>query len=154
MKNMIWPALVGLINMKNCHKQMVNTRRLYQLEEKICDDRSFQQISKQRTLKFLRQLTNIIWKNEKFGLDVPKIRFGPGVLYGKFTFSWCDGLNIELVESRRNILTLIHEIVHALGYDYHDRDFVEMELYLLMKYTPLNKNILYNTFNPLIDHAY
>lgn len=140
--------------MKNSYRQMVNTRRLYQLETKVSDDRTFSHLSKQRSLKFLRELTNIIWKSENIKLDIPEVRFGTGVSYGNLMYSWCDGLTVELAEKQRDVLTLIHELVHALGYDYHDRDFVEMELYLLMKYTPLNKNILYKTFNPLIEYAY
>lgn len=140
--------------MKNSYRQMVNTRRLYQLEKNICDDRTFRHISKQRSLKFLRELTKIIWRSEKFSLDVPEVRFGSGVSYGHLMYSWCDGLTVELVDGQRDVLTLIHELVHALGYDYHDRDFVEMELYLLMKYTPMNPDLLYNKFNPLIEYAY
>jgi len=140
--------------MKNSYRQMINTRRLYKLEHKLCDDGTFRHLSKQRSLKFLRELTNIIWKSERIKLDVPEIRFGPGVSHGTMMYSWCDGVTVELVKSQQDVITLIHELVHALGYDYHDRDFVEMELYMLMKYTPVNKNILYNTFNPLIEYAY
>lgn len=136
--------------MKNRYRQMVNTRKLYQLEATLYNNKVFNQLTKQRSLKFLRELTAFIWDKEKFGKDIPEVRFGNGVSYGHLMYSWCDGLTIELVETQRDVLTLIHEMVHALGYDYHDALFVEMELYLLVKYTPLNPQILINTFTPLI----
>lgn len=136
--------------MKEQHRQMVNTRRLYKLETSLYDNKVFNQLTKQRSLKFLRELTEFIWHKERFARDVPEVRFGNGYRYGKLACSWCDGITVELIETQQDVLTLIHELVHALGYGDHDELFVEMEVYLLMKYTPLNPQLLIDTFNPLI----
>jgi len=78
---------------------------------------------------------------------IPEIRFGKGIYHtqarGKnFYYSWCDRQTIELAPTQRDMITLIHEMVHALGYDYHDSRFVGKYIYLLKKYAGISKKEL------------
>ena len=77
---------------------------------------------------------------------MPLIRFGKGLQ----KYSWCDGEILELAPTQRDILTLVHELVHAIGYDDHDKNFARKELVLLEKYTPTKVEALYELFEIMI----
>lgn len=132
--------------MKKQYRQMVDTRRVYKLETDMYFDRRFAYITKQRSLDYLTRYAKKIWKAEKIKKELPLIRFGKGLQ----KFSWCDGEILELAPSQRDILTLIHELVHAIGYDDHDKKFAAKEMILLEKYTPTKPEALYELFEVVI----
>jgi ssRNA-specific RNase YbeY (16S rRNA maturation enzyme) len=41
---------------------------------------------------------------------------------------------------------MIHELVHAMGYDDHDDAFVARQRSLLKKYAPVNKTLIQKQF--------
>lgn len=133
--------------MKKRYREMVNTRKVYAAEALMYEQWEFDELTKQRSLTYLRRLANRIWKGEKCKVSMPEIRFGSGISHGDSQYSWCDGETIELVPTQQDILTLIHELVHAIGCDYHNREFVEIQTYLLKKYTKTDKELITEAFN-------
>jgi hypothetical protein len=131
---------------------MIDTRRLYKLEGDMYCDRRYSNITKQRPYKFLLSLAKKIWKKENIKSDMPQIRFGIGTPHGGVRYSWCDGETIELVKTQRDILTLIHELVHGMGFDYHDKKFVRKEMELLNKYTDINEELIIEAFESYDYH--
>lgn len=132
--------------MKKRYKQMIDTRRVYQLETDMYYDRRFTYITKQRSLGYLVKYAKKIWKAEKIKKQIPLIRFGKGLQ----KYSWCDGEILELAPTQRDILTLVHELVHAIGYDDHDKKFAAKELVLLAKYTSVKVDVLHEMFEVMI----
>ena len=132
--------------MKKQYKQMIDTRRVYKLETDMYFDKRFKFITKQRSLDYLRRYARKIWAAEKYKREMPYIRFGKGLQ----NYSWCDGDVIELAPHQRDILTLVHEIVHAIGYDDHDSNFARKELVLLVKHTPVKADALHELFEVMI----
>lgn len=132
--------------MRKRYRKMVDTRRIYGLEEDMYYDRRFAGITKQRSLPYLTTLAKKIWKGEKYSRKMPNIRFGKGFQQ----YSWCDGETIELVETQRDILTLVHELVHGIGYDDHDKSFVAKEFILLETYTTVPIEVLYEKFETIL----
>ncbi len=132
--------------MKKQYKQMIDTRRVYALETDMYYDRRFDYITRQRSLHFLVKYAKKIWEGEKCKKPLPLIRFGKG-LQG---YSWCDGKILELSKHQQDIVTLIHELVHALGYDDHDKKFAKKELMLLGKYTPVKLEELQEAFKIML----
>jgi hypothetical protein len=132
--------------MKKRYKRMVDTRRVYGLETDMYFDKRFQFITRQRSLDYLKRLARKIWNEEKCTKSLPTIRFGKG--YQRY--SWCDGETVELVKSQQDILTLVHELVHAIGYNDHDKNFAAKELILLAKYTPVRVDALHEMFEVMI----
>jgi hypothetical protein len=133
--------------MKQRYREMINTRRLYQLETTLYTNQTFRQITQQRTLSTLRRLAKFIWKKERRSINtLPIIQFGKGTPHCGEYYSWCDGDTIELAPKQRDILTLTHELVHAMGYDFHDKYFVERQRKLLMRYSPMNPKLIKQEF--------
>ncbi len=133
--------------MKRRYREMVNTRKLYRLETTLYRRRAFRGITQQRNLPMLRRLAKFIWKKERRSLNtIPTIRFGKGTLHCGKRYSWCDGKTIELAPGQRDILTLIHELVHAMGYDFHDKYFVDRQRKLLIRYSPINPQLIQKEF--------
>jgi len=132
--------------MKKRYKQMVDTRRVYALETDMYYDRRFEYITRQRSLDYLKRYAQKIWKGEGYKKPLPLIRFGKGMQ----KYSWCDGKILELAPTQRDILTLVHELVHAIGYDDHDKKFAAKELILLDKYTPVKLDALHEMFEIMI----
>lgn len=135
--------------MKKRYKEMVATRRLYKLEESLYSRREFKRITKRRSLPALRKLAYHIWTSEGIKSQVPHVTFGEGIVHGDEWFSWCDGDTIELTPHQRDILTLIHELTHAMGYGPHTEKFVSMYVDLLVKYSPINEQIILEAFSEL-----
>jgi len=132
--------------MRKQYKRMVNTRRLYKLEETLYTNKDFVRVTEQKSLLALKRLANKIWREERCKTDMPVIRFGSGTPHNGHKYSWCDGKTIELAPRQRDVLTLIHELVHAMGYDDHDDAFVARQRSLLKKYAPVNKILIQKQF--------
>lgn len=72
-------------------------------------------------------------------VDVPpKIVAHKGTYYnGRYLSYQCDD-GIFLARNQREYLTLVHELVHFMGYDYHDKEFVKVYFYKLCMLFNLN----------------
>ena len=130
------------------YREMVNTRRLYKFEGEFFNLLPYRYMTVQMNLTTLRNIANILWNGENTTwFSIPEVRFGKGLYHGtargkKYYYSWCDRQTIELAPTQRDILTLIHEMVHALGYDYHDTRFVGKYVEMLTKYAGVPKKEL------------
>lgn len=130
------------------YREMVNTRRLYKFEGEFFNLPAYKYLSVQLSLTTIRNIAKLIWHEESDGRYlIPEVRFGKGLYHGtakgqKYYYSWCDRVTIELAPTQRDILTLIHEMVHALGFDYHDSRFVGKYIELLTKYAGVPKKEL------------
>ena len=128
--------------MKTSRHHALDTKRVYAFEEHyLCS--SF--LTKRRSLKTLLRVGKRIWKEECPDKPMPTIHFGRGVLQNGRWLSYCSGDNksIVLSEPERNILTLIHELVHAMGYSLHNNAFLHKEIHLMQKYAQYDPNMLY-----------
>ena len=134
--------------MEKQYREMVHTRRLYKFEGEFFELPSYRYMNVQLNITTVRNIAKVIWSTENnTPYMIPDIRFGKGLYHGtakgkKYYYSWCNGQTIELAPTQRDILTLIHEIVHALGYDYHDSRFVGKYIELLHKYAGIPKKEL------------
>jgi len=135
--------------MKPQYRAMVETRRLYNLEFKMCDDTQFRSLVRQYSRKHLTNLLHRIWVTEGVPIPPPTLVFGGGMTRGNDVYSWYYKGVIHLAPDQHNYMTLIHEIVHAMGYETHDVMFVEMYVHLLSTYTKIDATSLINTFKKL-----
>jgi len=135
--------------MKPQYRAMVETRRLYNLEFKMCDDTKFKSLVRQYSHKHLSKLMHRIWKTEGVPVPPPTLIFGGGMLRGGNMYSWYYKGVIHLAPEQHNYMTLIHELVHAMGYEKHDVLFVEMYVHLLTTYTKIDGSVLMATFKKL-----
>lgn len=113
----------------------IDTRNLYRFENEYAWPN---RMVKMRSMKNLRRMANRVMKAP------PKIVAHKGTYYGGRYLSYqCDD-GIFLARNQREYLTLIHELVHAMGYNYHDKVFVSRYFNLLTKLFGLNKTKLIN----------
>lgn len=121
-------------NMQKRYKDGIDTRRLYKFEDEYLSTLNLTQI---RSIDELRQFANRVMPNP------PKIVAHKGTYYnGRYLSYQCDD-GIFLARNQRELLTLVHELVHAMGYDYHDKKFVRVYLRRLCKLFDLNKQEIY-----------
>lgn len=120
-------------------RRAVETRRLYSFENHYL---SSPYLNQRRSLAFMTRMAKRIWKAEGMTKKLPVLRFGPGVYQNDRWLSYCawDDSYIEFAPKERNIVTLIHELVHASGARYrnHDTQFVRRLFELLEKYGRCN----------------
>ncbi len=134
--------------MQKQYREMVNTRRLYKFEGDFFHLPAYRYLTIQINLSTAKNIAKLIWYQESDGrFLIPEIRYGKGLYHGtargeKYYYSWCNRETIELAPTQRDIMTLIHEMVHALGYDYHDTRFVGKYIELLHKYGGVQKKPL------------
>lgn len=136
-----------MAKMKKRYRRMLETRRLYKLEDDLYYDKRYRHITRKRSYNYLHNLAKTIWAGERIKTKMPNIQFGTGAPHGGYLYSWCDGETIELAPEQRDIITLIHELVHGMGYDYHDREFVRTEARLLKKYVDMDKSLVSQAFS-------
>jgi hypothetical protein len=80
-------------------------------------------------------LARSIWKlSAPDGKPLPKIVAGRGDRYNGRLYSYYDGEKIVLARNERKKFVLIHELVHALGFGYHNSRFVEKYFELLVRF--------------------
>ena len=129
---------------KSQRKRTLDTRRLYKFEKEWF--RGEPNLS----IKVLQELAYDIWKEAGYtghyhGDEVkpmPTVVAGKGTKYNGRYYSYCDGERVELARSERKKFVLIHEMVHALGYDDHDEDFVDKYFELLDHYKVCDRRTL------------
>jgi hypothetical protein len=129
----------------NPYKQMVNTRTLYKFEDEFFRKKEYKHLLKKLTLTELIDIAEHVWATERMTRPLPEIRFGKGIYHCGTYVSWCDGDTIELVPQQREIATLLHELVHAVGHPLHNAKFVDTYVKFLTKYTDIPKKELVTT---------
>ena len=125
-------------------KRTLDTRRLYKFEKEWFRGEP------NLPMKVLQELAYDIWKEAGhagyyYGDKVkplPAVVAGNGTRYNGRYYSYCDGERVELARSERKKFVLIHEMVHALGYDDHDEAFVEKYFELLDHYKVCSRRTL------------
>ncbi len=126
----------------NPYKQAVNTRMLYKFEDVFFDKKHYKYLSKQTSLKKLKQLAEHVWATEKITIPLPTIQFGKGILFANQHVSFCNGEVIELAPTQRDTVTLLHELAHAAGNYLHNHKFVDTYVKFLVKYGEVDKEEL------------
>lgn len=125
-------------------KRTLDTRRLYKFEKEWFRGEP------NLPMKALQELANDIWKEAGYTghyygdkvKPMPAVVAGKGTKYNGRYYSYCDGERVELARSERKKFVLIHEMVHALGYDDHDEDFVDKYFELLDYYKVCDRRTL------------
>lgn len=114
--------------------QACNTRSIYRFEQNAF---KFHDFGKMRSIDELRNIAAKLW-NTKNRRKTRKLEIvcGRGSKYNGRYLSYCQEINknkirIVLARNQRDIVTLIHEIVHAQGYDDHCERFVRKVLFYL-----------------------
>jgi len=125
-------------------KRTLDTRRLYKFEKEWFRGEP------NLPMKVLQELARDIWKEAGYAghyygdkvKRMPAVVAGKGTKYSGRYYSYCDGRRVELARSERKKFVLIHEMVHALGYDDHDEDFVDKYFELLDYYKVCDRRTL------------
>lgn len=121
----------------NPHKQAVHSRNLYDFEDDFFGQKQYKYLLKQQSYKKLLTLAEEVWKNEGNGYPLPEIRFGKGVNHRGDYVSWCNGPVIELAPEQRDVITLLHELAHAVGNPLHNHRFVGTYIKFLIDYAKI-----------------
>jgi hypothetical protein len=109
-------------------REDITTRRIYKFEKEYFRGEPLM------PMKTLQALAQKIWEWEGKEEPLPRVVSGKGTKYNGRYYSYFDGEKIELARSERNKVVLIHEMVHALGYDDHDADFTMKYFELLEQF--------------------
>lgn len=114
--------------MKRQYKQMIETRRLYAFEV-MFDCSRF--ANRERSERYLRALCAKVWaKHGRRNVRTPDVAIDHTI-----DTSFNRGFReIKLAKHQSCVAVLLHEIVHALGYRTHNRDFVRRYIQLLVEY--------------------
>ena len=129
---------------KSQRKRTLDTRRLYKFEKEWLG------VEPNLPMKVLQELANDIWKEAGHTgyyhgdkvKPMPAVVAGKGTKYNGRYYSYYEGERVELARSERKKHVLIHEMVHALGYDDHDEDFVDKYFELLDYYKVCDRRTL------------
>jgi hypothetical protein len=80
-------------------------------------------------------LASKIWQDAASpSKKLPQIVAGRGDRYNGRFYSYFDGDRIVLARNERKTFVLIHELVHAMGSDYHDDKFVDKYFEMLVSH--------------------
>lgn len=118
----------------------IGTRNVYGYEKKYLSN--IESLAKQRSLEELLIIAHKIWEEYYHGRRrIPNIRFGPGTKELGYPLSYTEGYSlIELAPGQQDILTLIHELVHAIGPSLHGINFTKVYYNILKDYLPDDKS--------------
>jgi len=105
----------------------IQTRNLYRFENVYFLGMD---IVVQRSMKDLQKKMEQIWKEYKDS-DFPILFESEGTLYCGKWMSYNMENEIHLAPGERDYLTLVHEMCHAMGRDYHCKNFVDLEFDIL-----------------------
>lgn len=105
----------------------IQTRNLYRFENVYFLGMD---IVVQRSMKDLQKKMEQIWKKYKDS-DFPILFESEGTLYCGKWMSYNMENEIHLAPGERDYLTLVHEMCHAMGRDYHGKNFVDLEFDIL-----------------------
>ena len=114
--------------MKAAIKRARDTQRVYAFE--LC------LAGPSRPMRVLRALARRIWAAETPRRErCPVVVAGRGLRLGVRLASYCEGrCRIVLTRNQRDRVTLIHELVHALGFETHGERFQRRYAELLGRY--------------------
>lgn len=114
----------------------IGTKHVYSYEVNVLYE--IKRLAQQRSLRTLTNIANKIWaKHYKGKRRVPTIRFGKGDTSLGYPLSYTEGYSlIELAPGQQDILTLIHELVHAIGPSLHGTNFTKLYYEMLKDYLP------------------
>ena len=114
--------------MKSSVRRMRDTQAVYAFELHFAGP--------PQPITLLRALAQRIWREETNRPDrCPAVVAGRGIRTGDRLASYCEGRSrIVLARNQRDRVTLIHEMVHALGAETHGRIFQRRYAELLGKY--------------------
>ena len=130
---------------RNRIRKRVGTRHVYDYEHNVLSE--IKRLAQPRDLNILTNLANKIWAQHYNGKrKIPTIRFGPGDMSHGYPLSYTLGYSlIELAPGQRDILTLIHELVHAIGPALHGASFTKKYYEILKDYLPAKvQDAVYN----------
>ena len=138
----------------------IGTRHVYGYEKKYLS--TIEALAKQRSLSELLPIANTVWEEHYHGQRrIPEIRFGPGTKELGYPLSYTLGYSlIELAPGQRDILTLIHELVHAIGPSLHGINFTRVYYNILKNYLPSDevrdevRNVLITKHEKLLSPYY
>ena len=116
----------------------IQTRNLYRFEDVYFLGMD---VIVQRPMKDLQKKMEQIWKQYKDS-DFPILFESKGVFYCGKWLSYNLENEIHLAPGQRNYLTLVHEMCHAMGRDYHDRNFVDLEFDILERFFNIDRGEL------------
>lgn len=119
--------------MKAAARKAADTRRVYAFEHNLILEAGI--VNSDTPIANLRELAQRIWKDYGMDFACPEIVAGRGLRHGEDWFSFCLGRSrIVLSRSQRNCVTLIHELVHAMGFSTHGAGFQNRYAELLLRY--------------------
>lgn len=126
---------------KSQRKRTLDTRRLYKFEKEWFRGEPNLPINK------LQDLAYDIWCYTGpypfyKAKPLPAVVAGNGTKYNGRYYSYYDGERVVLARNERKKFVLIHEMVHALGYDDHDEEFVDKYFELLDYYNVCDRRTL------------
>ena len=89
-----------------------------------------------RNAKFLRAMAKAVWaQHGRKNYRCPRVIFLQVPKQGGSYLNWCEGQSlIAINRACQNISTLLHEMVHALGYYKHSSGFVRKYADLMSEY--------------------
>jgi hypothetical protein len=117
-------------------RKSIGTNHVYRYEENVLYN--IKRLAQQRSIGTLINIARKIWdKFYKGSRKMPTIRFGKGDTSLGYPLSYTEGYSlIELAPGQQDILTLIHELVHAIGPSLHGPSFTKLYYEILKDYLP------------------
>jgi len=127
------------------------TRHVYGFEDRYLT--TLADLNKQQSLRVLVSQAKKIWQKHYSGSRaIPTIKFGKGDSSLGRPLSYTLGYSeIVLCPKQRNLLTLIHELVHAIGPCQHGRNFVKVYVTILDDFVK-DKHVMNKIHNEFSNH--
>jgi len=108
---------------KSSYDHGIETKRVYRFEYGYF---RYHYFSKPRSMKYLKNEAKYLWNVLKIKKPMPNIKAGRGTAFGGKLYSYySEKEGIVMSRNQRDIVTLIHELAHAIGHDHHDHQFVD-----------------------------
>ena len=123
------------------------TRRVYAFEETLFHNTPHTKLCRMKTL---RRVAARVWAIHGKGKKMPQIVAGRGFPQGGRLLSYCQGTRIVLARNQREKITLIHELIHAMGFGYHNHAFVNKYLTVLEQVVNIPREQL--KFTAIVQH--
>jgi len=117
---------------------VIQTRNLYRFENVYFLETD---VVVQRSIKVLQKKMEQIWKEYKDS-DFPILFESKGTLHCGKWMSYSIENEIHLAPGQRDYLTLVHEMCHAMGKGYHNKNFVDLEFDILERFFNIDRGEL------------
>lgn len=112
-------------------RREIETKRQYRFE---VNAEILEPFRVQLPLKQLIDFASDFWDHEgRSFMYFPTIKFGKGMRHRKGYISFADLNNnyIELIKGERDKITMLHEMLHVVGFPYHNSDFFKAQIHYL-----------------------